>query len=85
MTTLASISSKGQLVIPSDLRKKFKLKAGTKVRIESRDNQIIITANPPDPYDVLISLRGALSHIEDDIEGLWREEKREEREREDSK
>jgi len=72
-------------VIPSHLREKFKLKAGTKVQIESRDNQIIITANPPNRYDALLALRGAMSDIQEDVEGLWMEEKRKEREREDSK
>jgi bifunctional DNA-binding transcriptional regulator/antitoxin component of YhaV-PrlF toxin-antitoxin module len=37
MDVTTKISSRGQLVIPVDLRKKYKLEAGTLVRIGERD------------------------------------------------
>jgi AbrB family looped-hinge helix DNA binding protein len=66
MATTATISSKGQLVIPADLRKKYGLKAGSKVSINDREGHFTVT---PNPFDALLSLRGCLSHIEEDLEG----------------
>jgi hypothetical protein len=37
------------------------------------------------PYDELLALRGCLSHVEEDVEAWWMEEKRKEHEREDVK
>jgi AbrB family looped-hinge helix DNA binding protein len=38
----AYVTSKGQLVIPASLRKRFGIKAGTKVRFIERDGEIVI-------------------------------------------
>ena len=38
----AYVSSKGQLVIPASLRRRFGIKAGTKVRFIERDGEIVI-------------------------------------------
>jgi AbrB family looped-hinge helix DNA binding protein len=70
------------LVIPAALRKKYKIKGGTRVAVGERDGEITIT---PNPYDALLALRGCLSHVEEDVESWWMEEKRKEREREDAK
>jgi AbrB family looped-hinge helix DNA binding protein len=82
MAQFATVSSKGQVVIPAELRKKFKIKAGTRVAVGERDGQITLT---PNPYDALLALRGSLSHVAEDVETWWMEEKRKEREREDAK
>lgn len=82
MGQIATVSSKGQVVIPAALRKKFQIKAGTHVAVDEKDGQITLT---PNPYDALLALRGCLSHVEEDVEGWWMEEKRKEREREDAK
>ncbi len=82
MAQMATVSSKGQVVIPAALRKKFKIKAGTHVAVGERDGQITLT---PNPYDALLALRGSLSDVKEDIEGWWIEEKRKEREHEDAK
>ena len=82
MAQMATVSSKGQIVIPVELRKKFQLKAGTRVSIGERNGKITLT---PNPYDELLALRGCLSHVDEDIEAWWMEEKRKEREREDAK
>ncbi len=83
MATMATVSSRGQLVIPARMREKYRLKAGSRVQVEDCDGQIKITPNPAVPGDVL-DLCGILSHIEEDVEGWWMEEKRKEREREDA-
>jgi len=80
---LIKISSKGQMVLPAHIRKKYRLKAGTVVGVDDKDGKITVTPNPTDPYDAMIALRGIMSHIEEDVEGWWMEEKRKERERED--
>jgi len=38
----ASVTSKGQLVIPARLRRKYKIEPGTKVRFVERDHEILI-------------------------------------------
>jgi hypothetical protein len=50
--------------------------------VGERDGQITLT---PNPYDALLALRGCLSHVKEDVETWWTEEKRKEREREDAK
>jgi AbrB family looped-hinge helix DNA binding protein len=82
MGQLATVSSKGQVVIPATLRKKYGLKAGSRVSINDEDGRFTVI---PNPFDALLALRGCLSHIEEDVEGWWMEEKRKEREREDAK
>jgi AbrB family looped-hinge helix DNA binding protein len=82
MGHMATVSSKGQVVIPAALRKKLRIKGGTRVAMDERDGQITLT---PNPYDAMLSLCGILSGVEEDVEGWWMEEKRKEREREDAK
>jgi AbrB family looped-hinge helix DNA binding protein len=82
MGQIATISSKGQLVIPAELRKKYRLKAGTRVDVADIEGEIRIK---PNPFDALLALEGCLSHVDEDVEGWWMEEKRKEREREEAK
>lgn len=82
MGQIATVSSKGQLVIPAALRKKYRIKGGTRVSVGERDGQITLA---PNPFDELLALRGCLSHVEDDVEGWWMKERRKEREREEAK
>jgi AbrB family looped-hinge helix DNA binding protein len=39
---LAYVTSKGQLVVPARLRRKYGIKAGTRVRFVERDSEIIL-------------------------------------------
>jgi len=82
MGQMATVSSKGQVVIPASIRKKLRIKGGTRVAVNERNGEITLTLNP---YDALLALRGCLSHVEEDVEAWWMEEKRKEREREDAK
>jgi AbrB family looped-hinge helix DNA binding protein len=82
MGPMATVSSKGQIVIPAALRKKLKIVGGTRVAVREKNGEITLT---PNPYDALLALRGCLSHVEEDVEAWWMEEKRKEREREDAK
>ena len=82
MGQMATGSSKGQVVIPATIRKKLRIKGGTRLAVKERNGEITLT---PNPYDELLALRGCLSHVEEDVEGWWMEEKRKEREREEAK
>jgi AbrB family looped-hinge helix DNA binding protein len=79
---MATVSSKGQIVIPVELRRKYKIKGGTRLSVNDRDGSILLT---PNPYDALLALRGCLSHVEEDVEAWWTQDKRKERERENAK
>jgi len=50
--------------------------------VNDRDGSILLT---PNPYDALLALRGCLSHVEEDVEAWWTQDKRKERERENAK
>ena len=55
MAHMATVSSKGQLVIPAEIRKKYRLKAGSRVAVEDHGGEIKVN---PNPYDALLALRG---------------------------
>ena len=49
---IANATVKGQVVIPAELRKKYKIKKGSKVNIyEGEGNVIIIRPLPEDPIE----------------------------------
>ena len=81
MGQMATVSSKGQVVIPAALRKKLRIMGGTRVAVGERDGSITLT---PNPYDAMLELCGILSQVDEDVEAWWMEEKRKEREREDA-
>lgn len=66
MAQIATISSKGQLVIPAKLRKKYRLKAGSRVAVEDYGGEIRVN---PNPYDALLALRGKYAQypLEEDL------------------
>jgi AbrB family looped-hinge helix DNA binding protein len=82
MAHMATVSSKGQLVIPAEIRKKLRIKGGTRVAVDERDGQITLT---PNPFDALLALRGCLSHVQEDVEAVMMEERRKDRERDEAK
>jgi AbrB family looped-hinge helix DNA binding protein len=82
MASIATVSSKGQIVIPAVIRKKLRIKGGTRLTVSEKNGEITLTQNP---FDELLALQGCLSHVKEDVEGWWMEEKRKEREREEAK
>ena len=81
MAQMATISSKGQLVIPAKLRAKYNLKPRAKVVFGEQNGKLTVESTA---LDEVLALRGCLSHVKEDIEAWWMEEKRKEREREDA-
>lgn len=59
-----TVSSKGQIVIPKELREELELKAGKKVAIQEVDGVLILIPVPRDPVEKLHGL----------TEGIFRKE-----------
>ena len=78
MAATAVISSKGQIVIPAALRKKFRLKEGTVVAFREEGGHLVLE---PDPFAAVLALQGSLKGK--CLERMLIEERRKERERED--
>ena len=57
MRLSAVISSKGQIVIPAALRKKYLLKEGMTISFREEKGRLVIE---PDPFSALQALRGTL-------------------------
>lgn len=57
MTHIVSITSQGQISIPSDIRKRLGLNKNQKALVKEEDKRIVI-----EPIDDLLSLGGALKH-----------------------
>ena len=82
MASSAVISSKGQLVIPARLRAKYNLRPRAKVVFGEENGKLTVESTA---LAEVLALRGCLSHVKEDVEGWWMEEKRKEREREEAK
>jgi AbrB family looped-hinge helix DNA binding protein len=82
MAHMATVSSKGQLVIPAEIRKKLRIRGGTRVAVDECDGQITLT---PNPHDALLALRGCLSHVKEDLEAMMMRERRKDRERDEAR
>ena len=73
----STISSKGQIVIPAALRRKYRLEEGSTVIFRESDGHLVIE---PDRFAAMLALRGTMDpRMEEDLI----EERRKERERED--
>lgn len=82
MGQMATVSSKGQVVIPVELRRKYNLRPRTKVVFGEQNGKLTVESTA---LDQVLALRGCLAHVEEDVEAWWMEEKRKEREREEAK
>lgn len=77
----AYVTSKGQLVVPSRLRRKYGIKPGTKICFIERDNEIVFQ---PVTREYIRSVCGMLKSETSATEELLRERARE-KEREEAK
>jgi AbrB family looped-hinge helix DNA binding protein len=73
MAYMATISSKGQLVIPAALRKELGLKPGVHVRVRKQGKGLHIESGS---YEAVLALRGKYAGLplEDDLAELRRED-----------
>ncbi len=73
---VAQVTSKGQLVVPARLRRKYGIKAGTKVRFMERDNEIVLQ---PLTRDYIRSVCGLLKSATSATQELLRDRERDRR------
>jgi AbrB family looped-hinge helix DNA binding protein len=79
-STTAVISSKGQIVIPANLRKRYRLKEGTTVVFQEDRGRLVLE---PSNYEAIYALQGSLQEYP--LEASLEEERRAERKRESDK
>jgi len=73
-TEVSTVTTKGQLVIPSKLRRKYSIKKGTKVAFVEEENRLILQPLTP---EFIRSLRGYLGKDSKALEILLEERRRE--------
>jgi AbrB family looped-hinge helix DNA binding protein len=80
MRSTAVISAKGQIVIPSNLRKRYGMKEGTTVVFEEDHGRLVLA---PSNFDAIFALGGSLGDypLEEDLE----QERQAERDRENQR
>lgn len=79
--TTAVVTSKGQIVIPSEIRKHLKIKGGTKVAIQEEGDRIVLRPLTADYFDKMAGLlktKGKLTKalLEERARERLREEKK---------
>ena len=70
------VTSKGQIVIPAALRRKLRMKAGTRVAVHESDGRLILQ---PITDEYIDSMRGMLGDTTDMIEQLQRDHRSEDK------
>jgi AbrB family looped-hinge helix DNA binding protein len=67
MSASSVISSKGQIVIPANLRKRYRLKEGTTILFQEERGRLILE---PNNYSAIYALQGSLRDfpLEADLE-----------------
>jgi AbrB family looped-hinge helix DNA binding protein len=74
------ISSKGQIVIPANLRKRYSLKEGTTIVFQEESGRLILE---PSNYGAIYALQGSLREFP--LEASLEEERQAERKRENER
>ncbi|MBM3708213.1 MAG: AbrB/MazE/SpoVT family DNA-binding domain-containing protein [Actinobacteria bacterium] len=62
----ATVSAKGQIVIPSEIRKRYNIKKGVKLYIEEREDELVFKAVTPEyikKVSGVLETRGKLSKL----------------------
>ena len=77
MRSTAVISSKGQIVIPAELRKRYGFGAGTTVVFQEERGRLVLE---PNNFEAIYALQGSLRKFP--IEASLEEERRAQRQRE---
>src|SRR5260370_8530528 len=73
-TEVSTVTTKGQVVIPSKLRRKYSIKKGTQVAFVEQENRLVLQ---PLTAEFIRSLRGSLSGEPSALKALLEERKRE--------
>jgi AbrB family looped-hinge helix DNA binding protein len=73
-TEVSTVTTKGQLVIPSKLRRKYAIKKGTQVAFLEQENRLVLQPLTP---EFIRSLRGSLRGDPSVLKALLEDRKRE--------
>ena len=73
-TEVSTVTTKGQLVIPSKLRRKYSIKEGTQVAFLEQENRLVLQ---PVTSEFVRSLRGSLKGEPSAMKALLENRKRE--------
>jgi len=71
---ISTVTTKGQLVIPSKLRRKYSIKEGTQVAFLEQENRLVLQ---PLTAEFVRSLRGSLKGQPSALQALLEDRKRE--------
>ncbi|HVH70677.1 MAG TPA: AbrB/MazE/SpoVT family DNA-binding domain-containing protein [Candidatus Dormibacteraeota bacterium] len=71
---VSTVTTKGQLVIPSKLRRKYSIREGTQVAFLEEDNRLVLQPLTP---EFIRGLRGSLSKDSSALDLLLEERRRE--------
>ena len=71
----ATVSKKGWVVIPSDIRKEYNLKPGSKVAVVAHGSVIQLVPMPDDPIEAATGLLADIPELLDDLLAERREER----------
>jgi AbrB family looped-hinge helix DNA binding protein len=64
--TTTTVSAKGQIVIPSKIRRKYNIEKGVKLYIEERDGELVLKAVTPEyirKISGILDTKGKLSKL----------------------
>ncbi len=73
-TEVSTVTTKGQLVIPSKLRRKYSIKEGTQVAFLEQENRLVLQ---PLTAEFIRSLRGSLKGEPSALRSLLEDRRRE--------
>ncbi|HET7323757.1 MAG TPA: AbrB/MazE/SpoVT family DNA-binding domain-containing protein [Halococcus sp.] len=76
VTGEATMTSKGQITIPKEIRERLDLERGEKVSFELTEDGTVHLRKEDDPLDELRELREEVNFSKTDIETMQRESKR---------
>ena len=76
VTHEATMTSKGQITVPKEIRERLDLERGETVSFELTEDGTVRFRKEEDPLDELRELRGEISFDATDIETMQRESKR---------
>lgn len=80
MKTRAVISSKGQIVIPANLRRRYRMKEGTTVLFQEERGRLVLA---PSNYEAIYALEGSLHEFP--LEASLEQERQADRKRENQR
>jgi len=76
MTVEATITSKGQVTIPKEVRKSLKLKSGEKIVFVVRGREAIMMPKVKNPLEELRKMRSEIRFSQKDIKEMIKESKK---------